>query len=182
MTFLDVYGNDLSLSLDSYLFSSNNAFTTGTFLTGYSTPAPTVTASYLFRFSSGSHFLYLVVPVTTTVPASNAYSEAVVDLRTSATNPVRNAIYSFNTVGGALSAFNLLDQTHFNIFYTSSVDLSTILVSNFVFLVDAHPTTPNSATTVFGGLTTLDWNANIPTYGDKLCHAAQITTGNVPSS
>ena len=130
------------------------------------------------KFTTGSNALYLVIPVTATVPSDASYSEAVMDLRVGQSNVVANAIYDFNVASSGFNAFNLLDLTDFNIFYTATVGFNTILVSNFVFIVNSVASA-DSATTTFSGLTTNNWDLDVPSTGDKLCHAATFSTENV---
>ena len=165
----------MNLNLDSYLFSSNVAFTG--FVTGYSTPMPVATAAYVMKFTSGLNTVYLLIPVTATIPTAASYSEAVLDLRVGQPNVPYNAIYDFSVTSSNFNAFNILDLTDYNLFYTATVGSNTLLVSNFVFIISSIAGATNTAT--FGDITTLNWDGAVPSTGDELCHAAQATTGNV---
>jgi hypothetical protein len=86
-----------------------------------------------------------------------------------ATSPA--AISSF-VDGASLSAFNVLDETDYNQWYTASSGKTTILVSNFVYNIKALPTESTSKITLPSA-----WD--ISSTGDKLCYASTLTTQNV---
>lgn len=87
-----------------------------------------------------------------------------------ATSPA--AISSF-VDGASLSAFNVLDETDYNQWYTASTGKTTILVSNFVYNIKALPAALGASTV------TLPTVWNIASTGDKLCYASTLTTQNV---
>lgn len=129
------------------------------------------------KFVSGSNAVYVVFPVTATVPANTQYNSAYLDLRVENSKAPANSIYNFDVASSEMSAFNLFAGTDYNIFYTATVGSNTILISSFILIVNSLATTDTSAG--FSELMTLDWDAAIPTTGDKLCYAATSSTGNV---
>lgn len=86
-----------------------------------------------------------------------------------ATSPA--AISSF-VDGASLSAFNVLDETDYNQWYTASTGKTTILVSNFVYNIKTLPA-------ALGGTVGLPTVWDIESTGDKLCYASTLTTQNV---
>ena len=82
------------------------------------------------------------------------------------------AITSFAD-GASLSAFNVLDETDYNQWYTGTNGKNTILVSNFVYHIKTLPTVTTAKVT----LPTTVWD--IAKTGDKLCYASTLTTKNV---
>lgn len=114
----------------------------------------------MFQFTQGLYNVYVFVPVTT---SSTKNPDLI------ATSPA--AISSF--VGGSsLSAFNVLDETDYNLWYTASTGKTTILVSNFVYNIKALPAALGSGTVTLPSV----WN--IASTGDKLCYASTLTTQN----
>ena len=115
----------------------------------------------MFQFTQGLYNVYVFVPVTT---SSTKNPDLI------ATSPA--AISSF-VDGSSLSAFNVLDETDYNLWYTASTGKTTILVSNFVYNIKALPAA------LGGGTVTLPSVWDIASTGDKLCYASTLTTQNV---
>jgi hypothetical protein len=162
MKFLDVYGNDLSLSLTNYGLDKN------ILVTGYNI---TITDAYIFQFTSGASNVYLYIPVT---KDASLTSVDLVDL-TSGLAP-SNSLANFGD-SSSLSAFNFFDLTDYNQWYTTVIGLNTLLASKFIYRVANIPNTLINGT-ASTNLQALSFTQT-SSYGDKLCYASTETNGNV---
>jgi hypothetical protein len=188
LRFLDYWGNDLVLPLTSFAydtgaFLSNYGLTSvsGITLIGGTTPTVTApTAGFIFQFYDGSNTVYLYIPTITSSSTRTLYDTYYIDLTTS--GAPSNSIGNLNLGGAALSAFNFIDGTNYNQFYSvaySAGARSTLLVSSFYYGVSSSLA---SQTTTMGSLwtslTNIDWSTAAMATGTKLCYAATFTTGN----
>lgn len=137
-----MYGNDLNLTLEGASYEAITDFVKG-YGTRANSPLAPLQGAFIFKFTSGLNIVYVFVPVTTSITSNP-------DLI--ATSPA--AITSF-AYGNSLSAFNVLDQTDYNQWYSSTVGKTTILVSNFVYNIKTAP----APTTTYGAtIRGIDWN------------------------
>lgn len=183
--FLDRYGNDVTLTLNSYTFESSTILTQ--FVNGYQASATpsTFTATYvaLFQFSNTAmtENVFIYIPFVTGMPLStNTYTD-IVDLTTSGNQLPSNTLQSFSGMG-ALTPFNFFDNTDFNQWYTaaqnSGGNISTVLISKFVYNINTVSGVSSTASTLTNTFNAIPWNSLIATTGDKLCYAS-FSTGNV---
>jgi len=150
------------------------------YVTGYNNVNTTIAAVALFQFTSGSNMVYVYVPfssksISSNPTASNNLSPDLIDLTNSYSLLSSNSLSSFNS-NQTLTAFNFLDNTDYNQWYTSVIGTSTILISKFVYNINSVSTA--SSTSGITALSTLDFGSTVTTTGDKLCYAS-ISMGNV---
>ena len=84
---------------------------------------------FIFKYVSGSHNLYLYVPYILNGDFNYTDTNLVVEMEQI------NSFFGAIDLSSAtpLTAFNLLNQNQFNIFYTSTVGTDTLLVSYLTF-------------------------------------------------
>jgi hypothetical protein len=130
----------------------------------------------VFQFSDGTNNIYLYVPFTTSGSSDNA---AVVDLTSTAAPSAYSALKNFQITNSSLTAFNILQRTELNQFYTSVVGKNTLLVSNFIFKVASTSTAlPSQGTASISMAAIGTWDAQGAIVGNKLCYAS-TSNGNV---
>ena len=168
-TFLDRYGNDLFMLLNS--FSFDNSANTIAFVTGYTT---SYSSAATFEFVSGNNKVYVFIPFTTNAP-TNANLD-VVDLTAASAPPNNLANWNGN---GVLSPFNFFDMTDYNQWYSTVIGTSTVLISNFIYRITNDNNAATTQAAPASTLTALAWTTAITAAtGDKLCYAS-ISNGNV---
>jgi hypothetical protein len=92
----------------------------------------TPTSAVLFKFTSGTTNVYVFVPFITA--SSSPISAYEIDL--SSNLVPSNTLKDFNG-NSALSAFNFLDLTTYNQWYSAFVGSDTVLVSTFVYKINS---------------------------------------------
>ena len=137
------------------------------------------TAAFIFQFgNTAGNIVYVYVPVVSDASASSTVKNNpdIVDLTVTGGSLKDFAVGAT----GALSAFNVLDWTDYNQWYTAvGSNGNTILVSNFIYRVITASTATATATKSTLTTSVLAETWNTATSGDKLCYASTLTTGNV---
>lgn len=174
MTFLDVNGKDLSLSLIGAGIS--NVDLASSTLTGY-----TISSVVLFQFQTADalNTVYVAVPITATAPTGFPTSDYVVNTINAYTADSNlQSLSTLTTTSIAsnfpLSAFNFLNLRDYGTFYhlTTADKMTTILINTRIFYIPSAPSTfSNSIDSAFQGLTLGDTTLT----GDKLCWGSTTT-------